>query len=79
MLVGITLMMHSTPCCIRPLTDTLGQLSIAVWSSSTVVGVYPDRWEATFLVRCPKDGLRGLEVFLEHYSISERDSAEAAM
>jgi hypothetical protein len=42
-------------------------------------GVYPDRWEATFLVRRPENSLRGAEVCLEHYSISERDSAEAAM
>jgi hypothetical protein len=31
------------------------------------------------LVRRPEDSLRGLEVCSEHYSISERDSAEAAM
>jgi hypothetical protein len=42
-------------------------------------GRYSDRWEATFLVRCPEDDLRGAEAFLEHYSISERDTAEAAM
>jgi hypothetical protein len=42
-------------------------------------GVYPDRWEATCLVRHPKNSLRGAEVCSEHYSISERDSAEAAM
>jgi hypothetical protein len=42
-------------------------------------GVYPDRWEATCLVRCPENSLRGAEVCSEHYSISERDSAEAAM
>jgi hypothetical protein len=42
-------------------------------------GVYPDRWEATCLVRRPENSLRGAEVCLEHYSISERDSAEAAM
>jgi hypothetical protein len=42
-------------------------------------GVYPDRWEATFLVRRPENSLRGAEVCSEHYSISERDSAEAAM
>jgi hypothetical protein len=42
-------------------------------------GVYPDRWEATCLVRRPKNSLRGAEVYSEHYSISERDSAEAAM
>jgi hypothetical protein len=42
-------------------------------------GVYPDRWEATCLVRRPENSLRGAEVCSEHYSISERDSAEAAM
>jgi hypothetical protein len=42
-------------------------------------GVYPDRWEATCLVRRPENGLWGAEVCSEHYSISERDSAEAAM
>jgi hypothetical protein len=40
---------------------------------------YPDRWEATCLVRHPEDDLRGAEAFSEHYSISERDTAEAAM
>jgi hypothetical protein len=42
-------------------------------------GVYPDRWEATCLVRCLENSLRGAKVCSEHYSISERDSAEAAM
>jgi hypothetical protein len=42
-------------------------------------GVYPDRWEATCLVRRPENSLRGAELFSEHYSISERDSAEVAM
>jgi hypothetical protein len=42
-------------------------------------GVYPDRWEATFLVRRLENSLWGVEVCSEHYSISERDSAEAAM
>jgi hypothetical protein len=42
-------------------------------------GEYPDHWETTFLVCHPEDGLRGAEVCSEHYSISERDSAEAAM
>jgi hypothetical protein len=42
-------------------------------------GRYPDRWEATCLVRRPEDYLRGAEAFSEHYSISERDTAEAAM
>jgi hypothetical protein len=42
-------------------------------------GVYPDRWKATCLVRLPENSLRGAEVCSEHYSISEQDSAEAAM
>jgi hypothetical protein len=42
-------------------------------------GVYPDRWEATCLVRRPENSLWGAEVYSEHYSISKRDSAEAAM
>jgi hypothetical protein len=42
-------------------------------------GVYPDRWEATCLVCLPENSLRGAEVCSEHYSIFERDSAEAAM
>jgi hypothetical protein len=42
-------------------------------------GLYPDHWEATCLVRRPDDDLRGAEAFSEHYSITERDTAEAAM
>jgi hypothetical protein len=42
-------------------------------------GLYPDQWEATCLVRPPYDDLRGAEAFSEHYSITERDTAEAAM
>jgi hypothetical protein len=42
-------------------------------------GVYPDRWEATCLVRRLENSLWGAEVCLEHYSISERDSAKVAM
>jgi hypothetical protein len=42
-------------------------------------GAYPDRWEATCLVCCPEDSLRGAEVWSEHYSISEQDLAEAAI
>jgi hypothetical protein len=42
-------------------------------------GAYPDRWEATCLVRRPEDSLRGAEVCSKHYSISKRDSAEAVM
>jgi hypothetical protein len=41
--------------------------------------VYPDRWEATYLVRRPENSLRGAEICSEHYSISEQDSVEAAM
>jgi hypothetical protein len=42
-------------------------------------GVYPDRWEVTYLVRRPENSLRGADICSEHYSISERDSAEVAM
>jgi hypothetical protein len=42
-------------------------------------GLYPDQWEATCLVCRPDDDLRGVEAFSEHYSITERDTAEAAM
>jgi hypothetical protein len=41
--------------------------------------LYPDQWETTCLVRHPDDDLQGAEAFLEHYSITERDNAEAAM
>jgi hypothetical protein len=42
-------------------------------------GVYPDRLEATCLVRCLANSLRDAEICSKHYSISERDSAEVAM
>jgi hypothetical protein len=42
-------------------------------------GVYLDHWEAICLVRHLENSLRGAEICLEHYFISERDSAEAAM
>jgi hypothetical protein len=42
-------------------------------------GLYPDQWEATCLVRHSDDDLRGAEAFSEHYSITERDTAKAAM
>jgi hypothetical protein len=42
-------------------------------------GLYPDQWEATCLLRRPDDDLRGAEAFSKHYSITERDTAEAAM
>jgi hypothetical protein len=42
-------------------------------------GLYQDEWEATCLVRRPDNDLRGAEAFLEHYSITKRDTAEAAM
>jgi hypothetical protein len=42
-------------------------------------GLYPDQWEATCLVRRLDDDLWGAEAFSEHYSITERDTAEAAM
>jgi hypothetical protein len=42
-------------------------------------GLYPDQWKATCLVRRPDDNLRGAEASSEHYSITERDTSEAAM
>jgi hypothetical protein len=42
-------------------------------------GLYLDQWEATCLVHRPDDDLRGVEAFSEHYSITERDTIEAAM
>jgi hypothetical protein len=42
-------------------------------------GLYPDQWEATCLVHRPDDDLQGVEAFSEHYSITKRDTAEAAM
>jgi hypothetical protein len=42
-------------------------------------GLYLDQWEATCLVRPPDDDLQGAEAFSEHYSITERDTAEATM
>jgi hypothetical protein len=35
-------------------------------------GLYPDQWEANYLVRRPDNVLRGAEAFSEHYSITER-------
>jgi hypothetical protein len=42
-------------------------------------GLYPDQWEATCLVCHTDDDLWGAEAFSEHYYITERDTAEAAM
>jgi hypothetical protein len=42
-------------------------------------GLYPDQWEATCLGSHPDNDLRGAEAFSEHYSITKRDTAEAAM
>jgi hypothetical protein len=41
--------------------------------------VYPDYLEATCFVHRLENSIRGAEVCSEHYSISERDSTEAAM
>jgi hypothetical protein len=41
--------------------------------------LYLDQWEATCLVRRLDDDLWGVKAFLEHYSITERDTAEAVM
>jgi hypothetical protein len=38
LLAGVTSTTRSTPCCARHSTDTLGQSSIVVLSSSTVMG-----------------------------------------
>jgi hypothetical protein len=42
-------------------------------------GLYPDQWEATCLVRRPDNDLLGAEAFSDHYYITKRDTAEAAM
>jgi hypothetical protein len=42
-------------------------------------GVYPDRWKAICLVRCPENSLWGAKVYSDYYSISERDLVEVAM
>jgi hypothetical protein len=42
-------------------------------------GFYLNQWEATCLVRRPDDDLRRAEAFSEHYSITEKDTVEAAM
>jgi hypothetical protein len=42
-------------------------------------GLYPNQWEATCLMRHPDDDLQAVEAFSEHYSITERDTAKAAM
>jgi hypothetical protein len=42
-------------------------------------GLYLDQWEATCLVGRPDDDLWGAEAFSKHYSITERDTTEAAM
>jgi hypothetical protein len=42
-------------------------------------GLYLDQWEATCLVPRPNDDLRGVEAYSEHYSITGRDTAVAAM
>jgi hypothetical protein len=49
------------------------------WSIEYRRELYPDQWEATCLVRRPDDDLRGAEAFSEQYSITERDTTEAAM
>jgi hypothetical protein len=42
-------------------------------------GLYSDQWEANCLVCRLDDDLRGAEAFSEHYSITRRDTTEAAM
>jgi hypothetical protein len=79
LLAGVTSTMRSTPCYVGHLTGILGLSSIAVWSSSTVVGSTRTAGRVTCLVRRLENSLWGAEVCSEHYSISERDSAEVAM
>jgi hypothetical protein len=71
--------MLSTPCCVGTSTDTLGLSSTVCVVYQHRRGLYPDQWEATCLVRRPDDDLWGAEAFSEHYSITESDTAEAAM
>jgi hypothetical protein len=68
----------SIPCCVEPLTDTHGLSSRCVVYQHRR-RLYLDQWEATYLVRRPDDDLQGAEAFSEHYSITERDTAEATM
>jgi hypothetical protein len=42
-------------------------------------GLYLDQWEATCLLCRPDNDLRGAEAFLDHYSITDRDTAEATI
>jgi hypothetical protein len=78
LLAGVTSTMRSTPCYVEHLTGTCSiEYRCVVFQHSR--GVYPDRWEATCLVRRPENSLWGAEVCSEHYSISKRDSTEAAM
>jgi hypothetical protein len=42
-------------------------------------GLYLDQWEATCLVHRPDDDLKGVEAYLKHYYITERDTTEVAM
>jgi hypothetical protein len=42
-------------------------------------GLYLDQWEATCFVHRSDDDLRGAEAFSEHYSITKRDTVEAAI
>jgi hypothetical protein len=77
-LVGVTSTMCSTPCCARHSTDTWSiEYHCVVFQHNH--RAYLDHWEATCLVHRPEDSLQGVEVCSEHYSISKRDSAEAAM
>jgi hypothetical protein len=79
LLVGVTSMTLSIPCCVGPLTRHTWSIEYHCVVYQHHRGLYPDQWEATCLVRRPDDDLRGAEVFSEHYSITERDTAEAAM
>jgi hypothetical protein len=41
--------------------------------------LYPDQWEATYLVCHPDDDLWVVEAYSKHYSITEWDTAKAGM
>jgi hypothetical protein len=76
LLAGVTFTTLSTPCCVGPSTWSVEYRCVVYQHRRRL---YPDQWEATCLVRRPYDNLRGEEAFSEHYSITERDTAEAAM
>jgi hypothetical protein len=76
LLAGVTFTTLSTPCCVGPSTWSVEYRCVVYQHRRRL---YPDQWEATCLVRRPYDNLQGEEAFSEHYSITERDTTEAAM